>query len=162
MRRFPLQPPVTPALPHGNTRGGIFEAGYVPATYIDMRRPTIPTDSPRGHMVSQDVFRSEVPFRDSQTVRPITGMHGGMGYMKTYVPMHGMGAHMMVEAADPRPIPIGMRRPVPTPHGRTEGGIFGHGMVHTSGMYVGGSVPQERTMRKITMAGFGMSPDGLG
>jgi len=75
--------------------------------------------------------------------------------------MQGMPPHLMVEEADPQPIPIGYRMGVHTPHGRSEGGIFGRGMVPSSGMYVGGSVPQERTMRTITMAGFG-SPDGLG
>lgn len=164
MRRFPLKPPITPhGLPHGLSRGGIFESGEVPSTYIDQRRPTIPTDSPPGHMVGQDVFRSAVPFMDSQTVRTITGA-SGMGYMKTYVPMQGMGANMHMQNADPRPLPIGHRMAIPTPHGRTEGGIFGHGPVPSSGMYVGGGVPQERTLRTITMpmSGFGMSPDGLG
>lgn len=175
MRR-PLLPPVSPGhMPHGNQRGGVFDAAYVPPTYIDARRPTVPTDSPVGYNVSQDIFLSPVPFVSSSTVRDITGpmarpgMAGmGMGAFGRHVPGHiqGMGWQRgaIRERVGSPPLPIGHRQVVQTPHGTTEGGIFGPRHV-IEGMATGGRVPQ-RITRFVDidrrMPGLGMSPDGLG
>lgn len=164
MRR-PLLPPSTPpSLPHGLTRGGIFEAGYVPSTYIDAARQTVPTDSPASYDVSQDIFQAPVGFTRPESVRQITGPHPGMsGYVQ------GMGRQRgyVIENADQSPIPIRMGRPVATPRGNIEGGIFGGGRV-IEGMATGARVPQVRTRRMVYdrrmpgLQGFGSGPDGLG
>ena len=173
MRRRPLLPPSTPAaLPHGLARGGIFEAGYVPPTYIDMARATVPTDSPFTHDVSQDVFRAPISFRRSESVRTITGPNPGMAGFGRHVPGHipgmGPGPGAIRERVGPGPLPIPGYHPVPVPHGDTEGGIFGDRRRVIGGMATGGRVPQARTMftvydpRMPGLQGFGTGPDGLG
>lgn len=67
-------------------------------------------------------------------------------------------------SADRPPQPIHPRMPVQTPHGDTEGGIFGPGAV-IGGMATGGPIPGVQTkdimtVRQIT--GFGAGPDGIG
>lgn len=87
----PLLPPNTPPdLPYGLERGGIFDADYVPPTYIDARRATVPTDSPVSHNVSQDLFRRPVTFANPNQPRRITGgegayAHRGVGQLPTVV-----------------------------------------------------------------------------
>lgn len=142
-RRRPLLPPVTPhGMPRGLARGGVLEAGWVPTTYIDAARPTVPTNSPAAHDVSTDVFLRPISFVSSETVRQVTGFG------------------QVVESADVAPIRIRPGGPVQTPHGRTEGGIFG-GRQWVNGYGWGRRVPQVRTTDYALM-GCGMSPDGLG
>lgn len=208
MRR-PLLPPVTPPhMPHGLQRGGVFDAAYVPPTYIDARRRTVPTSSPPGHDVAEDIFRSPVMFMSSETVRTVTGpfkqpgMAGfgqeyyfpgapvpgvrvaaaGYGQLPTVVhdPRIGFGRHVpghiqgmgwqrgaIRERVGAPPLPIGHRRFVQTPHGMTEGGIFGQRQV-INGIATGGRVAQQITRfeqidrRMPGLQAYGMNPDGLG
>ncbi len=137
------------------------DAPWVPPTYIDASRQVVPTDSPYTHNVGQDIFREQVPFTSSQTVRVITGPGPGMGAFGR----HPAAGRQFREGADPRPIPIPAWHPVAVPHGLTEGGIFGSGAVHTA-MAVGAQVPKRIDERVVVqrpgMSGVFGSPDGLG
>lgn len=174
MRRRPLLPPSTPAaLPHGLSRGGIFDAGYVPPTYIDAARATVPTDSPATHDVSEDVFRAPIGFTRSESVRQITGPiarpgMAGFGRAPNWVQGMGMQRGGIVESADQSPLPIHMGYPVPVPHGNIEGGIFGGHRRVIGGMATGARVPKARTSSMVYdprmpgLNGYGAGPDGLG
>lgn len=172
----PLMPPNTPVgLPHGRQRGGIFDAGYVPMTYIDASRPTVPTDSPYSPDVSEDVFMQKVPFSDPSRDRVITGgerqfVMSGYGGFGQHIQGMGPTPGFIRERVGPAPMPINYGHPVQTPHGLTEGGIFGSGAVMTA-MATGPMVPQRRTTSFIPgynpqgiagYRGFGAGPDGLG
>ena len=150
--RSPLLPPVTPpGLPRGLQRGGVLSADWVPATYIDASRPTVPTDSPRGHDVAQDVFRAPVAFTHADQVRVVTGPPGVSGYGQ------------FVEAVGPPPIGIPGYHAPRLPHGATKGGIFGPGPIRNGAPLP--YVPMARPgMREIIEAssGYGVGPDGLG
>ncbi len=171
MRRRPLLPPSTPpALPHGLARGGIFDAGYVPPTYIDQARATVPTDSPPTHDVAQDIFRSPIGFTRSETVRTITGpvARPGMAGYGQFIQGMGPQPGAIIERAGPPPLPIHGWRPVAVPHGTVEGGIFGAQRRVVGGMATGARVPKVGTMRRVYDArmpglqGYGAGPDGLG
>lgn len=127
--------------PQGLARGGVLAADWVPATYMSMARPTVPSNSPAAHNVAQDVFRSPVAFASPDQPRRI----GGPG--------------QMVRFADQAPLPVCSARSVATAHGMTEGGVFG------PGSYMNGFafpvVPAVPTM-KYALAGCGAGPDGIG
>lgn len=164
-----LMPPNTPpGLPHGLQRGGVFEAPYVMRTYIDASRPTVPTDSPVSPDVPVDVFARPIAFSRPDVARPITGGGAVSGFGQF---VQGMGPQRgaFMESPDPPPMVIGRAHPVATPHGHTEGSIFGPGSVPS--MATGPSVPPVRTTdimrarrltQPIVLAGYGAGPDGLG
>lgn len=140
-----LPPPITPPLAHGLSRGGIFDASWTPPTYIDASRPTVPTNSPPGHDVSEDVFKTPIAFQSPTQPRRITG-HAGMGAA-------------LIERVGQAPLPVRMGHPVQTSGGTIEGGIFGQR--HFYGSRALPRVPQVRTMSTY-LEGFGCGPDGLG
>jgi hypothetical protein len=107
----PLFLPVTPPLPHGLQRGGVFEHPGSPLTFADLAPQTVPTNSPVAHEVPQNVLRAPVTSVPTTDVRPISGF----------------GQSLI--SADMQPLSIRPRMPVPVPQGATEGGIFGRGMV---------------------------------
>jgi hypothetical protein len=162
----------------------VFDAPYVSARYIDAVRRTVPTDSPLSPDVSTDVFTRPISFTDPNKPRMITGGERayaaqGYGYVSHRGHASPFGQHVqgmgptpgfIVENVGPPPLPIHGRRMVQTPHGMTEGGIFGQRAV-IGGMAVGARVPGvatkeimvERTVRPLTgYRGFGAGPDGLG
>lgn len=146
---LPLLPPSTPAhLPTGLDRGGVMAAPWIPSSYIDRSRPTIPTNSPYVHNVQQDIFREQIPFSSPAVARPITASAGMSGYGRP---------PMIAHPIHPRPIGVQPYSQPRTPHGAQEGGIFGSQMVQ-QGMKVGQRVPQRPALSGI----FGGSPDGLG
>jgi len=142
MRRTPLLPPMTPVVPHGLQRGGVFDATWVPPTFVDAQRQTIPTNSPPGHDVAQDIFRQQIAFAPPDRSRRITG---------------AMGAMPHIQRAGVAPVPIRPYHTVPIPGGTEAGGIFGTG---PAPMIAYPNVPQRRPLPPM-LAGFG-SPDGLG
>jgi hypothetical protein len=157
-----LPSPATPTdLPHGLQRGGVFDAGYVPPTYIDATRRTIPTDSPATHPVSEDIYGNPIGFADPTKVRAITGF-GGFGMEKADAEERPSPIEMRVGI---RALPVSRYRSVATPRGNVEGGIFGHqGLVNAPPAQ---NVPQmlppayiERQVNAVT--GFGVGPDGIG
>jgi len=162
MRRYVYPPATPPALPHGNARGGVLEAAWVPMTYIDERRITVPTDSPQTYQVTQDVFLSPVSFTDSQTIRQISPAPAPVaGYGDYLQPAYGRMPDWR-QRADPRAIPIASHGLVRTPHGDTEGGIFGSQAV-VGGIATGGRVPMVATRRIIQergVSGFGHDEQG--
>jgi hypothetical protein len=132
----PLFLPVTPPLPHGLQRGGVFEHPGSPLTFADLAPQTVPTNSPVAHEVPQNVLRAPVTSVPTTDVRPISGF----------------GQSLI--SADMQPLPIRPRMPVPVPQGATEGGIFGRGMVYAYPATPG--VPKVKTTRfRRGVRGFG-------
>ena len=159
--RRPLLPPSTPpALPYGLQRGGIFDAPYVPPTYIDQRRQTVPTDSPATHMVSEDVFANPVAFSDPARVRMVTGPLAGFGQN-----VQGMlpNRREVFQSANLPALPINAYHALVLAHGATKGGIFGRGQIigDASG---GHRVPMRPpgSAERYVLEGYGIGPDGLG
>jgi hypothetical protein len=141
--RKPLPSPVTPPLPHGLERGGVFEHPNAPLTFADIAQATIPTNSPVAYEVPQNILRAPVVMVPTTDVRPISGF----------------GQHQI--SADLQPLPVRPAGPVPVPKGATEGGIFGKGMVYAYPMTPG--VKKVRTTQfRRPMRGYGRSPDGIG
>lgn len=170
MKMIPLAPPSTPpGLPYGLQRGGIMDAPWVPPTYIDARFPTVPTDSPATHVIGEDIFRTPVGFRSSQTVRVVTGPPPMTGFGQM-IPARGE----FMESADAPPLAIPGWHPPQLPHGMTQGGIFGMRSV------INGRAPQRVPWQRPPLArrdviyakpmggygyggcGCGEGPDGIG
>lgn len=171
MKMMPLASPSTPpGLPYGLQRGGIMDAPWVPPTYIDARFPTVPTDSPSTYVVGEDIFRTPVGFRSSQTVRVVTGPPPGTRPMAGYGQMIPARGEFM-ESADVPPLAIPGWHPPALPGGMTQGGIFGMRPVQNG--YAPQRVPWQRpplARRDVIYAppvsGYGgcgcAGPDGLG
>jgi hypothetical protein len=140
MIRKPLPHPVTPPLPHGLQRGGVFESPSTPLTFIDVAQRTIPTSSPLAYEVPQNVLRAPVASVPTTDIRPISGF----------------GQYRM--SADMPPLPVRPATPVQVPKGATEGGIFGPGQVYAYPI-----TPGVRKVRTLSIRRpYGASPDGIG